>query len=142
VEFLAEGLPARVLVAAGLRVGKQGEGDSAESGKAGEDLALLRRGGTGFVLDAGEGFDGGEDIAGFGLVARGDERDDVRGALSGSWLAFRGISCVRWVVFASRGGNGIVHDMGVLLARGGRRLGFPLRIGWSGSACEDMQRKE
>ena len=45
LQFVAEGLPAGILVAAGDRVGKDRQGDRPEAAEAGEGLPLLRRGG-------------------------------------------------------------------------------------------------
>ena len=72
LQLLAEGLPAGVLVAAGDRVGKEREGDGPEAAEAGEGLPLVRRGGPLLLLDALEGADGGEDVAGLGLLAAGE----------------------------------------------------------------------
>ena len=74
LQLLAEGLPGGVLVAAGDRVGEDRQGDGAESAEAGQRLPLLWRGGPLFLLDALEGADGGEDVAGFRLLAAGDRR--------------------------------------------------------------------
>ena len=38
LQFLAQGLPAGILVSAGDRIGKDRQGDRAEAGEAGEDL--------------------------------------------------------------------------------------------------------
>ena len=51
LQFLAECLPAGILVAAGDRVGKYREGDRSEAGEAGERLLLLRGGGPLLLLD-------------------------------------------------------------------------------------------
>ena len=50
------------------------QGDRPEAAEAGEHVALLRRGGPLLLLDAFEGADGGEDVAGFGFLAAGDHR--------------------------------------------------------------------
>ena len=72
LQLLAECLPAGILVAAGDRVGEYREGDRPEAGEAGERLLLLQGGGPLLLLDALEGADGGEDVAGFGFFAAGD----------------------------------------------------------------------
>ena len=72
LQLLAEGLPAGILVAAGDRVGENREGDRPEAGEAGERLLLLGRGGPLLLLDAFQGADGGEDVAGLGFFAAGD----------------------------------------------------------------------
>ncbi len=51
LQFLAEGLPAGVLVAAGDRIGEDRQGDRPEAGEAGKYLFFLRSGGPLFLLD-------------------------------------------------------------------------------------------
>ena len=81
LQFLAQGLPAGILVAAGDRIGEDRQGDRPEAGEAGERLFLLRRGGPLFFLDLLQGADGGDDVAGLGLFAAGDR---VPAAVAGS----------------------------------------------------------
>ena len=64
---------AGILVAAGDRVGEDREGDRPEAGEAGKRLPLLGRGGPLLLLDALEGADGGEDVAGFRFFAAGND---------------------------------------------------------------------
>ena len=59
-QFLAEGLPAGILVAAGDRIGEDRQGDRPEAGEAGEDLLFLGRGRPLLLLDGLERADGGE----------------------------------------------------------------------------------
>ena len=73
LQFLADGLPAGILVAAGDRIGENRQGDRPEAGEAGENLLFFRRGGPLFLLDGFEGADGGDDVAGLGLLAAGDD---------------------------------------------------------------------
>jgi len=71
-QLFAQGLPAGVLVAAGDGVGKNGQGNRAEAGEAGERLLLLRGGGPLPLLDSLDGADGGNDVACFALFAACD----------------------------------------------------------------------
>src|ERR1700689_1735708 len=69
LQVLAEGLPAGILVVARDRVRENAEGNRPEAGEAGERLLLFRGGGPRFLLDALQGADGGDDVAGFLLLA-------------------------------------------------------------------------
>jgi hypothetical protein len=72
LQLLAEGLPAGILVAAGDRIGEDGQGNRPEAGEPGERLFLLARGKPLFLLGFLESADSGEDVAGFGFFATGD----------------------------------------------------------------------
>ena len=73
-QFLAQGLPACILVTAGERIGENRQGDRPETGETAERLLLLRRGGAFFFLDLLQGADGGDDVAGLRLFTAGDDR--------------------------------------------------------------------
>jgi hypothetical protein len=67
-QFLADGLPGRILVAAGGGVREYRQGDRPKPAEAGESQLLLGRGGPPFLLDAFQGADGGDDVAGLGFL--------------------------------------------------------------------------
>jgi hypothetical protein len=66
-------LPAGVLVAARSRVGKNRQGDRPEAGEAGERLLFLGCGVPPLFLNAFDGADGGDNVAGLRLFAAGDQ---------------------------------------------------------------------
>ncbi len=74
LQFLAESLPAGILVAAGDRIGEDRQGDWPEPREAGEDVLLLRGGRSLLGLDPLDSADGGENVAGLGFFAAGDGR--------------------------------------------------------------------
>ena len=74
-QLVAEGLPAGVLVAAGDRVGEDRQGDRPRSRRSGRASAAPPAvAGPLLLLDGLQGADGGEDVAGLGLLAAGDAR--------------------------------------------------------------------
>ncbi len=70
-ELVAEGLPA-VLVAAGDRVGEQRQRHRPEAAEAGERIPFLVGRRAVLPLDVLQGADGGEEVAGLGLLAGGE----------------------------------------------------------------------
>ena len=70
-------MPARILVAAGDRIGKERQCYRTETGEASENLLLFFGGRPLFALDRFERADGRQDVSGLGFFASGD-RDDVR----------------------------------------------------------------
>jgi hypothetical protein len=67
LQFLAQGLPAGILVAAGNRIGEYRKGNRPEPSEAGERLLLLSRDGPLFLLNSLQRMDGGDDVAGLGF---------------------------------------------------------------------------
>jgi len=72
LEFLAERLPAGVLVFVGDRIGEDREGYWPETGEACEYLLLLGSREPLFLLDGLYRSDGGDDVACLSLFAAGD----------------------------------------------------------------------
>jgi hypothetical protein len=68
-------LPARILVTAGDRVGKNRQGNRAEAGEAGQGLFLLRSGRTLLLLDPPNRAYRGDEVAGLGFFAARDGWD-------------------------------------------------------------------
>jgi hypothetical protein len=92
-QLVAQLLPASVLVGAGDGMREERQGDGSEAAEPGEDLPLVGAGRAAFPLDMLQGFDGGNDVAGLGLLAAGDGgRGDGRGGSFhgvGSFSGFR-----------------------------------------------------
>jgi len=71
LQLNAQGLPAGILVIPGYRVGEYRQSHRAEAAETCEKLLFVRSGGTFLLLKGFQGADGGEDVAGFGLLAAG-----------------------------------------------------------------------
>src|SRR5579884_1168227 len=78
LEFFAQGLPAAVLVLAVDGIGKDRQGHRPEAGEASERLFLLGCCRSLLRLNGFQGADGGENIAGLGLLAAGNGHDGRR----------------------------------------------------------------
>jgi hypothetical protein len=72
IQLIAQGLPAGVLVFAGDAIRKDGEGNRTEARESGERLFFFSCCRPRILLDGLQRADGGDYVAGFGLLAAGD----------------------------------------------------------------------